>query len=73
MRSIRSIIRACKKHEINDTLQSSTVLYVFDFLYISKDLAFRIEASSIVRSDEWSCCRLARISTKDMIGHHFDG
>lgn len=32
-----------------------------------RDLTFKIEASSIVRSDEWSCCRLARISTKDMM------
>lgn len=44
------------------------------FSYISKDLAFRIRANSIVRSDEWLCCRFARrTSTKDMIGHHCDG
>jgi len=48
-------------------------LSAISFFYISKGLAFRIEASSIVRSDEWSCCRLARISTKDMIGRHCDG
>lgn len=46
MQSNGSITHACKRHEINDndTHQSSTALYAFDFLYISKDLTFRIEA-----------------------------
>lgn len=37
------------------------VLYTFKFFffYTSKDLAFGIR-SSIVRSDKWSCCRLAK-------------
>lgn len=72
----RAFERGTKLMITTTTRRSSIAFYFLSatfFFYISKDLAFRIEASSIVRSDEWSCCRLARISTKDMIGRHCDG
>lgn len=69
----RAFERGTKSMITTTTRRSSTAFYFLSaFFYISKDLALRIEASSIVRSDKWSY-RLARISTEDMIGRHCDG